>query len=747
MDIIMRKMVLLVVCLMTAITFCTAQHQLTGTVLEFQSDKVIPGASVYFSELSLGTASDEFGEFKIDGLKRGKFLVQISHIGYESFFALLDVPSDSVLRVFLRPSLIEVKEVVVYGKQSQAPKETTFNIAQLTSAEIAQSGSFNISDAMSRLPGVSQLTMGIGISKPVIRGLFGNRIQVNVSGMRFDNQQWQDEHGLGLSDIGIDKLEVIKGPLSVLYGSDANGGVINVIEEKPAPVNSTARDLAAKIYSNTYGLSMNYGLKKSSSDRWKIFRLGLDSHSDYNDGNNDRVLNSRFASYNAKAAWGRNKESRTRVIRVSGSFSEFGFVFDSLSRKKEDDRLSRTFDGPHHLVGFAQATIENTIFKNEKKIKLNGGIISNLRMEDEGGGGISLSMLLNTMNAVGQITKPIGKNSEWTYGSSLMFQTNTNFGGRIIVPDAITGEGSLFSFYKTATNRFLVEAGGRYDVRFIETFVTNTLNRPDNPDSPTDEIFPFREVYHAFNLSAGFGFDFTDQFYFRSNVSTGYRPGNLAELSSNGLHEGSLRWEIGMRDAEIEQNMNVEASLNFNSANLKGQVSLYRNQFRNFFYLAPTGEEYFGFGIYQYMQSDAVLQGGELSFDWNPAATPLTISSSYSFVEGEKEDGEPLPFIPANKILTEIKIHFRSGRDLLNPSFKIGGTYISDQTKPAQFETRTDGYFLLNAGLSAQWKETNVSLVANNLLNNTYYDHLSRFKYYGIANIGCNVVLSLNFKF
>jgi iron complex outermembrane receptor protein len=732
---------------LTINSLCFGQRALTGRIIEHQTNNPVVGASIYFSELLRGTTSDENGFFKMDGLKQGKTLLQVSHIGYQNYFTVIDILQDSVLEVVLKPSLIEMKEVVVYGTQSQEPTKTTFNVAQLTQNEIQQSGALNISDAMARLPGVNQLTTGVGISKPVIRGLYGNRIQVNVSGLRFDNQQWQDEHGLGLSDMGVDRLEVIKGPMSVLYGSDAIGGVINVIEEKPAPVGSYSRDFGARIYSNTFGVSLNYGVKKSSVDRWKIFRYGLDNHADYSDGNNSRVLNSRFASYNLKAAWGKTKDDRTRVVRVAGSFSEFGFVFDSLSRKAEDARLSRTFDGPHHLVGFGQATVENTVFKNGKKIKLNGGVISNIRLEDEGGGGISLSMLLNTLNGVGQITKPVGENAEWTYGSSLMFQTNTNFGGRIIVPDAITGEGSVFSFYKNHLNRFLLEAGARYDLRFIETFVTNTLNKPGNPDSPTDEIFPFRKVYHAFNLSAGAGFNFTDQFYFRSNISTGYRPGNLAELSSNGLHEGTLRWEIGLQKAKVEQNLNVEASLNFSSPNLRAQASLYRNQFQNFFYLAPTGEEYFGFGIYRYGQSDAVLQGGELSFDWNPPGTPLSIGSSYSFIEGKKEDGDALPFIPANKLLTEIKFHFKQMGNFLNPALKVGGTYISDQTKPAQFETKTDGYFLIHAGLSGQWKKAALSLTANNLLNNTYYDHLSRFKYYGIANMGCNVVLSLNYKF
>lgn len=722
------------------------QYKLSGTVMEAQTNKPVANASLYFPELQRGTASHDDGSFQFDGLKKGKLILQVSHIGYESFFVSLDLQQDSILEISLQPSRIEMKEVVVYGTQTQSPEETTFNITQLTQTEIQQTGALNISDALSRLPEVSQLTTGPGISKPVIRGLYGNRIQINVNGLRFDNQQWQDEHGLGLSDMGVDRLEVIKGPVSVLYGSDAMGGVVNVIDEKPALINTQSNDFNVRVYSNTYGLSLNYGIKKSTQDRWKVFRFGLDNHADYSDGNNSRVLNSRFASYNVKAAWGRTKEKSVHALRVNGSFSQFGFVFDSLARKEEDGRLSRSFDGPHHLVGFAQITSENTYYKEHSKIKVNGGFISNLRMEDEGGGGISLSMLLNTLNGLAQVSKPVSKNGEWIYGTSLMVQTNTNFGGRIIVPDAITGEASAFSFYKNRIQRWLLEAGARYDLKFIETFATSTLNVPNN-DSPTDEIIPFSNFYNAFNLSAGFEFSFTKQFFFRSNISTAYRPGNLAELSSNGLHEGTLRWEIGLPNAKIEQNVNMEGSFNFHSSQFQAHASAYRNQFCNFFYLSPTGNEYYGFAIYQYMQSDAVLQGGEVSIIWNPTGVPIDFTSSYSFIKAEKSDGSYLPFIPANKILNEIRFHFKSAGDFSNPVLKIGSTYVFDQNKPAQFETTTNAYWLIQAGITGEWKKVGLSLHGNNLLNNYYFDHLSRFKYYGIANMGRNIVLSVNFKF
>jgi len=721
------------------------QHTLSGSVSDFQSGRAIADVSVFFPELFKGTTTAEDGIFHISGISHGPVLIQVSHVGYETYFSRVLVNGDSSLNIVLTPSRTQMREVVITGTQIQSPDETSFNVVQMNHQQMIARGALSITDAIAQLPGVSQLTTGTGISKPVIRGLYGNRIQVNVNGIRFDNQQWQDEHGLGLSDMGVDRVEVIRGPASVLNGSDAMGGVVNIIEEKPAPIDTKERDANVRLYSNTYGLSLNAGARKSGKNRWRKLRVGMDNHADYSDGNNDRVLNSRFASYNLKAGWGIDKRNSVHVFNIMASHSLFGFVFDSLSRKAEDGRLSRKFDGPHHIASFVQASSENTYYKARRKIKFNAGLISNLRLEDEGGGGISLAMLLNSLNALVQCTGQVGTAGEWTYGSSAFLQSNTNFGGRIIIPDAINVEGSLFSLYKHHGARWLWEAGLRYDAKFIETFATETLNVPGN-DSPGEEILPFSQFYNAANLMLGATYHFTPALSTRFNASTGYRPGNLAELSSNGLHEGTLRWEIGLPSAVLEQNLNVEGALTYASKIVRASISYYRNRFWNFFYLAPTGEEFYGFQVYRYQQSDATLQGGEVSLDWQPGGGLFALNTAYSLIAAKKDNGDYLPFIPANKLMTELRFYLKSHGNLANPMFKAGADYVFDQHRPSEFETPTDGYLLINAGFSGGWKKTGFSLICTNLLNNNYYDHLSRFKYYGIANMGRNIVFSVNFN-
>ncbi|RYD78722.1 MAG: TonB-dependent receptor [Sphingobacteriales bacterium] len=706
----------------------------------------IPGVYVYVPELQIGTITNIDGWFTFDNLLHKGNIIQLSKPGYETGFFTVTESAQST-NIYLAPSALELQEVKIIGTQIHSPKSTSHAVTTLTQVEMRENGALSVSDAISRLPGVSQLTTGAGISKPVIRGLYGNRVQVNVMGLRFDNQQWQDEHGLGLSDMGISRVEIIKGPAALMYGSDAMGGVLNVVEERPAPVDSLTRDITFKAFSNTFGLGGEYGVKKSTVNKWWRFRIGVDNHADYSSSGNQRVLNSRFASYNTKASVGFTLKNWVNVNSAYLSFSQFGFVFDSLDRKVRDNRLSRTFDGPHHRVLFGVLSSENTFYQPHTKWKVNAGIITNLRQEQEGGNRISLNMLLNTGSLLVQATKSVLKNGEWTNGVSGYYQTNVNYGARTIVPDANTAEASAYSYLKQPFGKFILDAGFRLDLRNIHTFQTSNINAPGK------EIQPFNKTRNAANTSFGLVYNPWENLNLKGNFSTGYRSGNLAELSSNGLHEGTLRWEIGDPNLKTEQNFNSEAGFTYElGEQIELNATVFKNHFRNYIYLAPTGTEYVGFDIYRFRQTDATLKGGEVGIDIHPKTVKwLDANVNYSYLDAKKADDSPLPFIPANKLQSELRFKLGNAKKWQNTFFKTTGRYIFAQNKPDEFETSTPGYFLLDAALGTDFQRRNnpihVSLVCTNLLDKKYVDHLSRFKYYGLYNMGRNINLNINFNF
>jgi iron complex outermembrane receptor protein len=738
---VLRKAVPILACL--APLCCAAQADLSGTVTNARLGVALPEVAVFVPELHIGVRTDSAGHFLLHVPQPGRFTVQFTLTGRESRFADIDVSDKPItLDMVLRPSQMELQEVDIVGAQLNAPRESSRKVEMMSVEEMRERGSFNLTDAVAKLPGVSQLTTGIGISKPVIRGLYGNRVQVNTFGQRFDNQQWQDEHGLGLSDLGIDRVEVIKGPAALQYGSDALGGVLNVIEEKPAPVGTTEQNVHLSLMSNTRGGSISYGIKKSTAKMWWRLAAGADSHGDYSSGGDQRVLNSRFAMYNAKASVGWCKGHWTTANHVQLSFGQFGFVFDTLARSIDDARASRSFEGPHHQVLFGILSSENTFYGDRTKWKVNAGWTANQRQEQEGGNKISLDMLLNSGSGLVQATTTTSASGSWTNGISLLYQNNTNLGSRIIVPDATTLEGSIYSYYRQRLPRATIEGGVRFDDRAIHTLETLDLNPPGAA------IEPFDKSWTVFNGSVGVAWDPVEHLNLKANISSGYRSGNLAELSSNGLHEGTARYEIGDTDLRLERDLGAELGVTWE---WKEQVTLsataYRNQFQDYIYLAPTGEEHIGFMIYRFLQTDALLQGGEGSIDLHPKALKkFDATVSYALLDASKGDGTPLPFIPANRLTTELK--FSPTRHLW---FRGGVVHVAAQDRPAAFETATPAFTLINlyAGTELKWNGNpfTLSLFCTNLTDEKYVDHLSRFKYFNLYDIGRNVGVSFALTF
>ena len=642
-------------------------------------------------------------------------------------------------------SLKTLEEVVVSGLKTTKINETPMNIVALSAQKMRSKGSLNIADALAKLPGVSQLNTGPGISKPVIRGLYGNRITVLLSGLRFDNQQWQDEHGMGLNDIGIDRVELIKGPAALLYGSEAIGGVINIIEEAPASPGIKTGEINTRLFSNTYGLYTDIGFKGATKNRnWRI-RAGINSNADYSDGSNKRILNSRFSGYYLKGSLGFTRKNWTSYNNYNFSLDNFGFItIDNQSAEKPDGRLSRSMDGPHHTVLLNTLSSQNTIRLSNSTIKLNAGLQSNLRMENEGGNKISLNMLLSTFLYNLQWIKPLNATTEFILGNQIIFENNTNFGSRVIIPDANMIESGLSLFIKKAFHKIVLETGAGTSFRDIHTFKTVGVNTPDR------EIQPFNKMKPSLNGAVGVSINPNEKLNVKVDFSTGFRSGNLAELSSNGLHEGTLRWEIGDPNLKIEQNLNSESSINYNGKDISISLAAFYNHFSNYIYLSRTGTQYVGFDVYRYKQANANLCGGETSISIHPSQIKwLSYLAEFSTVTGKLFNGNYLPFIPPNKVHNEITFSLPKTKKTDQFSFFISTDNVFAQTHPEQFETPTKAYTLLNAGgnivMAENKKNITISVAANNLLNKNYYDHLSRFKEYGIHNIGRNISLNINY--
>ncbi|MBN2011890.1 TonB-dependent receptor [candidate division KSB1 bacterium] len=332
----------------------SCRNSLHSHVINQQSHEGIATVNIFIPEINRGTVTDDAGYYELKNVPEGRFKIQFSHIGFTTVINTCKTGAEAKeLNMALRPSFFKADEIIITAPTYTAPEQTAYNITMIRPERMNTTGTITLTETLTEAAGINQLTAGIGIAKPVIRGLSGNRILTIINGFRFDNQQWQDEHGLGLSDIGVGRIEIIKAPALLLYGSDALGGVINLIDEKPAPYGQTVGDYNLKLYSNTIGATSDLGLRGSKeSMQWNV-RLGVQSNADYYAANNSRVPNTRFNGLDLKSGLGFIKDKFVSNWNYHTSLYQIGVVeLEELLNGKKEERFEREMEGPHHTVNY-----------------------------------------------------------------------------------------------------------------------------------------------------------------------------------------------------------------------------------------------------------------------------------------------------------------------------------------------------------------------------------------------------------
>ena len=748
-----------------AAVFCNlsySQYKVSGTVSDGVTNEKLQLVSIYIADVKKEISTDLNGEFRITGLPEGFIQFQFSLVGYETFSLTLETDKiTEPLAIKLIPTEISTEEIIITETNVEKPYQTD----KVKAKDLQRYGFMNISDAVTKIPGVWQLSTGTGVSKPVIRGLYGDRIGIMINGIRFDNQQWQDEHGLVMSSDGIDNIEVIKGPRSLLYGPEAIGGVVSITDEHPAAIGTNIADLNVKFYSATLGILTDIGLKGAQKNFNWLIRFGGETHSDYLDGNGDKIPETRFGGYTMKTSAGFNKGVWVGTLDYSYTSYTYGILegreFQNELNNINETRFDRSFSGPHHVLKVHNAVFQNSFISGRSKFKVNLGYTYNRRQELEGVDDRflpdslrfgDLNMLLNTFSLDGSWNYTLSKYTELIIGSQEFAQTNTNSGSRRLIPDANVSSYSGTGMIKYQKDKFGFEGGARFDlfkVKTIESGVKDSIN-----------YFPPLDLnFNSINGSAGATYKLNKYFLIKGNFSTGFRAPNLAELTSNGLHEGTFQFEKGNKDFTREQSMEFDLGAVIESKHLSLDVSAYYNRINNYIYLGQTNDTLRGYPVFRFDQSDASLKGMEADVAYKPNKW-LTLRSTYSTVIAKRSDGVNLPLIPADKITASVHVELASWRSFYSPYFELSTMTALAKTRLGENETSLPGYTLLNADLGCDIKFErqlfNISVSCNNLLNKVYIDFMSRIKVlsatYGghtfyANNMGRNIVVAIKVPF
>ncbi len=751
----MKSIYINIIMIFLALTFVVdAQNNLTGKVVDMKNGEALPVVDVFIRELQQGVVSDMNGNYSFTNLPAGNFTVQFSYVGYKTELKNTEVQQGTnELNVSMQPTRLEIGEVVVLGNSVVSKEKVPYKVEIASTQDLKYNGMVTLTQTLASLPGISTLSNGLAISKPVIRGLYGYRVATVLNGVRFDNQQWQEEHGFGLEAVGVDRIEVIEGPAALLYGAEAVGGVINLLPEKSAPVGRILGNYNLKLFTNTLGAYSELGFKGANKRiNWQV-HVGGQSHADYLDGKDDKVPNTRFLTLNANGMagyfydWGFSSLDYTFAHNIYGVVEEGEL---NNPNNSQEDHFEREFEGPHHTIDYQIISLRNTFFAGNSKFKLDLGFQNNHRVEEEGAKDVAaagdageLDLILNTFTSNFEWINQLTKSLEWTVGVQGNIQNNENDGGRILIPNADMNEYSAFTYLKENFEKVNVETGLRYDFQTVKTELMPATGF-------SEEMPPIDNEYSVLNGAVGASYDFSDNFIGKLNFATGYRAPNLAELSSNGVHEGTTRYEIGNSELKSEHNYQVDAGIIFQFDNFSANLDYFYNKVNNFIFLNPTDEYHSENRIYRFMQDNSLLQGGEVSLDFNPADL-VDLSASFSTVIGKREDGTYLPFMPADKVSGKVKLNIPNWSAFYNFSFFVSADYYFKQTRTAAEEDSTGAYTLINTGIQSSFKiwdsPVNFSIVVANLFDEYYISHLSLLKPLGVHDIGRNITLSVDVPF
>lgn len=734
----MKKLIFALVVSCTAVL--QAQNTVSGRITD-TNNKALSGVSIYIQDLQKGTLSSEDGTYILTNLPKVTVRISYALVGFGTQYKTVsEIQKQNTINIQLAPSVFEMDEVIVSTAFNKLQSQNVMKVAHETMKNLSRKGTSTLIEGLATIPGVSQVSTGASIGKPVIRGLSGNRVLVYSQGVRVENQQFGDEHGLGLNDAGVESVEVIKGPASLLYGSDALGGVLYFNPEKFANANSFKVNFSQKLFANTLGSNSSLGLK-TSTDNWKFLARGtMNTHSDYTTADGERVTNTRYQEKDFKTGIGYSNASFSSVLRYNFNDLTLGIPEEGIAEQSQ----SKSVLYPKQAVSNHLVSLNSSLFFNSSKLDLDLGFISNDRSEFEESEVAVLKMKLNTFNYNAKYYLPSSTKMQTILGVQGMYQTNVNSGEEYLIPDAVTQDFGVFGTTNYEWNSNVIQAGLRFDTRNLTSEAIGILGEEGSFEA-------LKKSYTSWNASLGYKTDLNDAFIFRFNLASGFRAPNLAELSSNGVHEGTNRYEVGNANLKTEQNFQTDLNLEYKTDHLEFFVNGFYNHITDFIYINPTGESIDDNEVFNYVQNNAALFGGEIGLHFHPHPLDwLHLETSFETVTGKKQNGDYLPLIPANNWNNTLRTEWKD-LDWLKEGFAtISLVSTFNQNKISGFETRTAGYSILNLGIGGTLHfdkiKMEVNLNANNITDKKYTAHLSRLKTDGISNMGKNWVLGLNFN-
>ena len=703
-------------------------YRLSGVVSD-SGGLPLPDARISIAEAKRYTTTNAEGRYEFAGLANGTYTVSYALVGFGPQLRKVVVSDQNVTQdVTLKASLIELPELQVTATPNATSSlESPQPVSVLSGEELHAAQSSSLGATLDGMAGVHNYSTGVGIGKPVIRGLTSNRVLVLDNGQRLETQQWGDEHGPNVETANAERVEVIRGPASVLYGSDALGGVINVVQ---APLPSAQGERAFGGASIGLGFNSNNDqpdanlLVEGASGRWG-FRgtaagrtssdLQTPEYTLWNSGN--KALGG-SASAGYSAPWG----------TMSATWTQLNNEIQITEEDPADTPRQRVISGRGRLEGqfpLGASHIDALVtYERNKRSEYETAITDD----------VATGLYAQTLLADVKLHTTLSSKVAGVAGITALTSWFQKFGAETLIPESRTTAAGTYGFVQSDLGRWQLSGGLRFDYRHLDVDADSALGNAAGDDDWTSIVGNIGALYRVSQPVA-----------FVLNVGSGYRAPSVYDLYANGVHEGSLAFDRGNPDLTNEQSLNTDLALRWQSSSLAFEVGGFVNLISNFIYSVPLPGEVdpgSGFQVYQSTQGNAILTGFEASARWHPYQF-LHLQGTADYVWGQNRSlDQPLPNMPPFRATWSVQVEAKGSRLFAAPYALFSGEMNAQQTRlnPDEalfFASAFDGagyapmaYALLNLGagvsIGGGSSPVHLDVTLRNLLDAPYSPALSR---------------------
>lgn len=752
----------------------TCSITISGKISDKHDNSALDYATLYIAETGLITTADSTGKYSLSNICPGKYTFIVEHTNCPSDTILLNISSSITYNFYLEHHTEALAEIITTA--SKVNKNNTQTINVIDNKTLTKLEGKDLGSIVSTIAGVNVLKTGNTISKPIIHGLYGDRIYLVSNGVKLETQDWGAEHAPEIDPFAASNVKIIKGAGGLEYGTDAMGGMILM----EPPILKKSKHINASVslvgQTNGHGITTSARIEQGFAKNVAYFLQGTFKNIGDQQAPHYNLSNTGLREGDFSTGIGILKKNWDINAYYSMFHQELGILKSSHIGNITDLENAIASDTPLIVLPFTYK-IENPkqkithhlaklniakYFKNQHQVSITYSFQLNNRKEyDIRRGGRSaipaLDMRLISNNLASAYTRTVQVKKE----SKIEGKTGFNFsakhnannpetGIRPLIPDYYQYGIGVYDMEKYSIKNFIIEAGARYDFTRFYAYKfdrNNTLLKP---------VFNF----HTYAFNVGGSWKNKNQIIqLQSNISYSSRFPNASELFSDGLHHGIAALEFGNENLKPEHGVKWINTLNVNYKKyISAELSFYASKIKNFIYLAPLPNPILtirgAFPAFQYYQTNARLLGFDANINIEPTNF-LLLNFKSSIIRGRNiTTKDNLIYMPSDRISAAFDIH-HDFKKIKNAYIGMNVLHVFKQTKtPAliiDYKAAPNAYTTLNAEVGFDYTITakhtlSFSITGENITNAVYRDYLNKFRYFA-DELGWNLIFRLKYSF